>query len=162
MDWFSVVSTLLFVPPIAIWISELALDSRGVDVASVLSNVSQSLSMRGARSTDHARILDVCLCVTPSVITPSQHARIHAIDTTDQFRIGYFTLCLRLCLGQETSLLRECHCLYWASSNWKRSSERTCGGNTPGEHLGIELATLEISHRNLHGERTFTVVSAMN
>lgn len=43
MNRFPIVSTLLLVPPVGMWISELTFDARRVDVSAVLSIVSQWL-----------------------------------------------------------------------------------------------------------------------
>lgn len=63
VDWFTKVSSLLRVPPVAIRVAELSLDSRGVDVAAVLGNhVDVSCAVgtlpRMAR-TNHSRIFSL-------------------------------------------------------------------------------------------------------
>jgi len=39
MNWLAIVSPLLFVPPVGIWIAELALFGRWIDVAAILLNL---------------------------------------------------------------------------------------------------------------------------
>lgn len=38
MDWFTIVSSLLFIPPVGIWVTELALFGGWIDVAAILLN----------------------------------------------------------------------------------------------------------------------------
>lgn len=38
MNWFAIVPSLLFIPPVGIWITELALLWRWVDVTAILSS----------------------------------------------------------------------------------------------------------------------------
>lgn len=38
VDWFTIVSSFLFVPPVGIWVPELALLGRWIDVTAILSS----------------------------------------------------------------------------------------------------------------------------
>lgn len=38
VDWFAIISSFLFVPPVGIWVPELALLGRWIDVAAILSS----------------------------------------------------------------------------------------------------------------------------
>lgn len=64
MKWLAVVTTLLLVPPVGVWIAELALNSRWVDIAAVLRNIVRILSVKGHKLcawTDHAWVLNLLL-----------------------------------------------------------------------------------------------------
>lgn len=64
VKWLAVVTTLLLIPPVGVWIAELALNSRWVDIAAVLRNIVRISSVKGHKLralTDHAWVLNLLL-----------------------------------------------------------------------------------------------------
>lgn len=64
VEWLAVVTALLLVPPVGVWIAELALDGRWVDIAAVLRNIVRISSVKDAELrafTDHSWVLNLLL-----------------------------------------------------------------------------------------------------
>ncbi len=60
MDWFAIIASLLFIPPVGIWVTELALFGGWIDVAAILLNQYSTQSGIWAM-TDHVRVINICL-----------------------------------------------------------------------------------------------------
>jgi uncharacterized membrane protein YqaE (UPF0057 family) len=41
MDWFTIIASLLFIPPVGIWVTELALFGGWIDIAAILLKLIQ-------------------------------------------------------------------------------------------------------------------------
>lgn len=60
MDRFTIIASLLFIPPVGIWVTELALFGGWVDVAAILLNQYNTRSCIKA-VTNHVRVINLCL-----------------------------------------------------------------------------------------------------